>query len=392
MKMRIAALALAALGTELCAQTPEKDFAALKELAAKLDALRKEMPTERGATVDPEKRNEMQKLSREAMTQVNAFAEKHLQSALSAELAKMLVEAEGSPMLRGLVDKAVAHGFEGGHAEAVLATCHTLEKAGISKETQKRLAGAKAIALFASGKDDEALTLAKEAAAEAGKGGLKSLDVAAAILAARGAYDESRALFDSYADAHGGDERSAYQYESKRTLVGQPAPEIGIQTWIGPKGAEHAGFEGLAALKGKVVVLDFWQTWCPPCRAVMPGLSKAQERLAAHGVQILGLCWKDGRPGYDWAKQASVPKEEIEGESYPAHVAKFSADMGLAYICGIAETRANNEAYKVQGIPTLAIVDPQGNVAWITIGSGLGVETLIETLCQRLAKRAAVAR
>jgi thiol-disulfide isomerase/thioredoxin len=392
MKMRWVPIGLMLLASGAGAQTIEKDFSSLKDLAARLDALRKEMPTERGATVDPEKRAEMQKLSREAMTQVNAFAEKHLQSALSAELAKMLIEADGMPALRSLVDKAVAHGLEGGQPQVALATFHTLEKAGISKETMKRLTGAKAIALFAAGKDDEALTLAKAAAAEAGKGGLKSLDIAAAILAARGAYDESRALFDGYADAHGGDERSAYQYESKRTLVGKPAPQIAIQTWIGPKGAEHAGFEGLAALKGKVVVLDFWQTWCPPCRAVMPGLSKAQERLAAHGVQILGLCWKDGRPGYDWANQASVPKEEIEGEKYPAHVAKFSADMGLAYVCGIGETRANSEAYQVQGIPTLAIVDPQGNVAWITIGSGLGVETLIETLCQRLAKRAAVAR
>ncbi len=385
-KMRYAALALASLGTGLGAQTPAEDFAKLKELAGKLGGMRQAPPAE------PEKRAELQKLSRELMAQTNQFAEKHLAGALNDELAKLLVEADGSPMLRSLIDKAIEHGFEGGNAEAVLATCQALEKAGLPAESAKRLGGAKAIALFGAGKDDEALKLAKDAAEAAGKGGLKSLDIAAAILAARGAYDESRALFDGYADAHGGDERSAYQYESKRTLVGTAAPEIGIQTWIGPKGAEHEGFAGLAALKGKVAVLDFWQTWCPPCRAVMPGLSKAQERLAPHGVQFLGLCWKDGRPGYDWAKQAPVAKEEIEGDKYPAHVAKFSADMGLAYVCGIAETRANNEAYKVQGIPTLVIVDAQGKVAWLTIGGGLGMEALIETLCQRLAKRANASR
>jgi thiol-disulfide isomerase/thioredoxin len=386
LKMRYMALALAAFGSSLCAQTPAEDFAKLKELADKMGGMRQAPPA------DPEKRAELQKLSRELMTQTNQFAEKHLAGALSDELAKLLVEADGSPMLRSLIDKAVEHGFESGHAEAALTAIETLAKNGLSAESQKRLGGAKAIALFAAGKDDEALKLAKDAAEAAGKGGLKSLDIAAAILAARGAYDEARALFDAYAGAHGGDERSAYQYESKRSMIGKPAPEIGIQTWIGPKGAEHAGFEGLAALKGKVAVLDFWQTWCPPCRAVMPGLSKAQERLAAHGVQFLGLCWKDGRPGYDWAKQAAVAKEEIEGDKYPAHVAKFSADMGLAYVCGIAETRANNEAYKVQGIPTLVIVDAQGNVAWITIGGGLGMEALIEALCGRLAKRGAVAR
>ncbi|MBK9387554.1 MAG: TlpA family protein disulfide reductase [Planctomycetes bacterium] len=385
-KMCFAALALASLGIGLGAQTPAEDFAKLKDLAGQLGGMRQAPPAE------PEKRAELQKLSRELMNQTNQFAEKHLSGALNNELAKLLVEADGSPMLRSLIDKAVEHGFESGHAEAALASIDALVQAGLSADSQKRLGGARAIALFALGKDDAALKLAKDAAEAAGKGGLKSLDIAAAILAARGAYEEARALYEGYAKAHGGDERSAYQYESKRTMLGTPAPEIAIQTWIGPKGAEHKGFEGLAALKGKVAVLDFWQTWCGPCRAVMPGLSKAQERLERHGVQLLGLCWKDGRPGYDWAKQAPVAKEEIEGDKYPAHVAKFSADMGLAYVCGIAETRANSEAYKVQGIPTLVIVDAQGNVAWITIGSGLGVEALIETLCERLVKRGAVAR
>jgi thiol-disulfide isomerase/thioredoxin len=41
--------------------------------------------------------------------------------------------------------------------------------------------------------------------------------------------------------------------------------------------------------KGKVVVLNFWATWCPPCREEMPALMRFQQRFAANGVQIVGI-------------------------------------------------------------------------------------------------------
>lgn len=367
-------------------QSLQSEFDVLRELATSVEEMRKTRPTE------PAERAAMMKKARELSTAIDSFAAAHLHAELSPEVTRLLIEADAIPPLRSLVDKRVEHCFETGHAAEVLSLCEDLSKAGLSEGSQKRLRGPQAIALFAAGKDDEALKLAKSAAEDAGASGLKMLDIAAAILAARGAFDDAKALFDGFAETHGTEPSRAYQYESKRTMLGAPAPEIGIQHWVGPQGSEHKGFENLAALKGKVVVLDFWQTWCPPCRAVMPGLSKAQERLEKHGVQMLGLCWKDGKAGYDWSKQTAVPAEEIKGENYPAHVAKFSADMGLSYICGIAETRANNDAYGVRGIPTLVIVDASQRVAWITIGSGVGVDALIETLCSRLAQRGSVSR
>jgi len=45
----------------------------------------------------------------------------------------------------------------------------------------------------------------------------------------------------------------------------------------------------LAAFKGKVLVLNFWATWCPPCRQEMPAFSKVQESLGNRGVQIIGI-------------------------------------------------------------------------------------------------------
>ncbi len=50
----------------------------------------------------------------------------------------------------------------------------------------------------------------------------------------------------------------------------------------------------LSGLKGKVVVVDFWATWCPPCRAAMPGLEKLHRDLGDQGVVVLGVNQEPG--------------------------------------------------------------------------------------------------
>jgi thiol-disulfide isomerase/thioredoxin len=47
----------------------------------------------------------------------------------------------------------------------------------------------------------------------------------------------------------------------------------------------------LSAYKGKVVLLNFWATWCPPCRAEMPGLVRMQREYGARGLQVVGITY-----------------------------------------------------------------------------------------------------
>lgn len=79
---------------------------------------------------------------------------------------------------------------------------------------------------------------------------------------------------------------------------------------------DEAGFQKLiAANKGKVLLVDFWATWCKPCRAEMPELVKLETRLRAKGVKLVTI-------------SADEPESEAEAQ-------KFAAQMGVprpAYI------------------------------------------------------------
>ena len=69
--------------------------------------------------------------------------------------------------------------------------------------------------------------------------------------------------------------------------VGEPAPALSVPQLDG-----H-GFD-LAALRGKVVIVNFWATWCAPCRDEMPEFTRIQQELAAKGVQFVGIAVASG--------------------------------------------------------------------------------------------------
>jgi thiol-disulfide isomerase/thioredoxin len=54
----------------------------------------------------------------------------------------------------------------------------------------------------------------------------------------------------------------------------------------------------LSDYRGKVVLINFWATWCPPCRAEMPDLIKLQREHRKDGLQIIGITYPNGRPAY----------------------------------------------------------------------------------------------
>src|SRR5258705_11332908 len=68
---------------------------------------------------------------------------------------------------------------------------------------------------------------------------------------------------------------------SRPQMVGQPAPEFTV------KDSERS--VALRDLRGKVVVLNFWATWCPPCIEEMPSLVAMQQRLKAKGVEVFAV-------------------------------------------------------------------------------------------------------
>jgi len=109
----------------------------------------------------------------------------------------------------------------------------------------------------------------------------------------------------------------------------------------------------LSDYSGSVVVLDFWASWCPPCRAAMPAIDRIYLDYASRGVVVLGVNISDNRdPG------------------------QFMADMGLSYPTLVHGEQVARD-YGVKGIPTLIVVAPDGRIVYRDSGWAPHVEQLI---------------
>lgn len=105
-------------------------------------------------------------------------------------------------------------------------------------------------------------------------------------------------------------------------------------------GKEHT----LSSYKGKVVMLDFWATWCPPCKEAMPYIQKMHEDLAKVGLVVLGIA--------------------VDNQGDPA---KFMEKKGFTYT-GLLEGGKVSNTYGISGIPQLYIIGRDGKVAFQETG------------------------
>src|SRR4051812_11793455 len=107
------------------------------------------------------------------------------------------------------------------------------------------------------------------------------------------------------------------------------------------------GRRSLASFRGKPVVLNFWASWCTPCRQEAPLLESAQKRLAAKGGTVLGVTFRDASPD----SQAFVRRFKL---TYPS-IRDVSGQLAKAY-----GTRA---------LPETFVIDGAGHVAAIQRGA-----------------------
>lgn len=134
--------------------------------------------------------------------------------------------------------------------------------------------------------------------------------------------------------------------------------------WIA--GAEAAGFETRAALpapelkardlsgatttladyRGKVVLLNFWATWCPPCHREMPSLERLRIRMAGRPMEIVA----------------------ISSAETPAEVKAYLSKMKLGFPVLLDSDSSNTRRWKVFALPTTFVLDAEGRIHHVLAG------------------------
>lgn len=119
-------------------------------------------------------------------------------------------------------------------------------------------------------------------------------------------------------------------------------------------------------MKGKVVVVSFWATWCPSCRELTPALVDLYNQYKDNkDFALIGFTRLYGKYRDEETDLGKVSKEE-ELEN----IQKYLDRKKIAYPNAVAEDKSVYKDYKITGIPTLLFIDKQGNVNFTKIGSG----------------------
>jgi thiol-disulfide isomerase/thioredoxin len=141
--------------------------------------------------------------------------------------------------------------------------------------------------------------------------------------------------------------------EKQYKLLGEPAPELAAADWFPGKQ------RSLASLKGKVVLLDFWATWCGPCYETYPSLIEWQQEFSPAGFEILGITRYYGRSNGLPANQAA----ELD------YLKQFRTKEKLTYDLIVGSDQSMQFAYAATSLPTTILIDRKGIIRYIESGT-----------------------
>ncbi len=133
------------------------------------------------------------------------------------------------------------------------------------------------------------------------------------------------------------------QIEPKlKALVGKDAPALEIGDWHGDGG------KSIEDMKGDIILIDFWATWCGPCKAAVPAINEIKDHYAGSGVKVIGVCGTRGAET----------------------MTKVADDHHMAYPTAADQEGKTAKAYGVQWWPYFMLVDTKGKVRAAGISTG----------------------
>jgi len=161
-----------------------------------------------------------------------------------------------------------------------------------------------------------------------------------------------------------GYEVKTYQAPKQPELlpVGESAPNWKLSD---PQDNEYS----LSDYRGKIVVMDFWATWCGPCAVVMPDLQKLHEKYKGRGVAVFGISvWESGDP------------------------AAFMKNRGYTYQILVNGDKIA-EDYRISGIPTLYVIGADGKILYSELGAGVNTYKVVTEIIEKhLKERSSILR
>lgn len=145
---------------------------------------------------------------------------------------------------------------------------------------------------------------------------------------------------------------------------GQTAPEIGVAEWIGQTPVK------LSDLRGRVVLLDFWATWCGPCRVTMPHLETLHQKYKDKGLFVLGLT--------RYYSPAEMKQQEL------AQLREYKKQTKASYGFAVSPSDADALKYGVLSIPTAVLIDRHGRVRHLSVGFSPAIQEELVAMVKKL--------
>jgi cytochrome c biogenesis protein CcmG, thiol:disulfide interchange protein DsbE len=124
-------------------------------------------------------------------------------------------------------------------------------------------------------------------------------------------------------------------------VVGSPSPEYSATALDGASAS-------LADHQGRLVLLNVWATWCPPCREEIPALQELHERFVDRGLDVVGV--------------------SIDGRGERDNIRDFLDGFGVTYPIWLDPSERVTSVFRTQGVPTTFLIARNGTLLWRHVG------------------------